>query len=36
MDMLGYYGGPPRAPLSPLGAAEKETLMGILDRAGLM
>lgn len=36
MDMLGYYGGPPRAPLSPLGAAETETLRGILVTAGLL
>ena len=36
MDMLGYYGGPPRAPLSSLGATEKETLRGILNQAGLL
>jgi len=36
MDMLGYYGGPPRAPLAPLGPAEKETLRGILQKAGLL
>ncbi|MCL5045606.1 MAG: dihydrodipicolinate synthase family protein, partial [Actinobacteria bacterium] len=36
MDVLGYYGGPPRAPLSPLGAAETETLRGILTTAGLL
>ena len=34
MDMLGYYGGPPRSPLLPLPESQKPVLRGILvDRA---
>ncbi|MDW8327899.1 MAG: dihydrodipicolinate synthase family protein [Anaerolineales bacterium] len=36
MDMLGYYGGPPRPPLLPLNEDEKATLRGILVKAGLL
>lgn len=36
MDMLGYFGGEPRAPLSCLGETEKEQLRQILINAGLL
>ena len=36
LDLLGYYGGPVRSPLLDLGAAEKETVRGILAEAGLL
>lgn len=36
MDMLGYFGGEPRAPLSPLADLEKENLKKILVNAGLI
>jgi len=36
LDLLGYYGGPVRSPLLDLGAAERETVMGILAEAGLL
>ena len=36
MDLLGYYGGAPRAPLAPLDQAQRETLRAILNRAGLL
>ncbi len=36
MDMVGYYGGPPRSPLLPLGDAQKETLRRILVEAGII
>ncbi len=36
MDMLGYYGGPPRPPLLPLGDNEKAELRGILVETGLL
>jgi 4-hydroxy-2-oxoglutarate aldolase len=36
MDLLGWYGGPPRAPLLPLGDAEKGELRPILREAGLL
>jgi len=36
MDMLGYYGGPPRSPLLPLKDADKEILRGILVEAGIL
>lgn len=36
MDMLGYYGGPPRPPLLPLTEDEKATLRGTLVKAGLL
>lgn len=35
MDLLGYYGGPPRSPLLPLSDAQQETLRAILGEAGL-
>ncbi len=35
MDMLGYYGGPPRAPLLPLEEGERSQLGEILRAAGL-
>jgi len=35
MDLLGWYGGPPRPPLLPLGQAEREELGRILAEAGL-
>jgi 4-hydroxy-2-oxoglutarate aldolase len=36
MDMVGYYGGPPRSPLLPLPDAQKETLRTILVEAGII
>lgn len=36
LDQVGYYGGPPRPPLLPLGDAERETLQGILRQAGIL
>jgi len=36
LEELGYYGGPPRAPLSPLGANERAKLRDILRVAELL
>jgi 4-hydroxy-2-oxoglutarate aldolase len=36
MDELGYYGGPPRAPLMPLGESERVKLREILRQAELL
>lgn len=36
MDLLGYFGGEPRAPLSNLNETSKEDLKLILSRAGLL
>jgi 4-hydroxy-2-oxoglutarate aldolase len=36
MDMLGYYGGPVRAPLMPLGEAERQSLREILTEGGIL
>lgn len=36
LDMLGYYGGPPRPPLFPLSEAEREDLRSVLVRGGLL
>lgn len=36
MDLLGYFGGEPRAPLSTLNETSKEDLKLILSRAGLL
>jgi len=36
MDMLGYYGGPPRSPLSSLKNDEIEKLRMILEKAGFL
>ncbi len=36
LDMLGYYGGPPRRPLLPLAEEEKEQVAGVLRKAGLL
>lgn len=36
MEMLGYYGGPPRQPLLPLGAREREQLRSLLTAASLL
>lgn len=35
LDLLGYYGGPPRSPLLPLNDAQKETLRSVLVGAGI-
>lgn len=35
MDLVGLAGGPPRAPLRPLGAGERERLSTLLGSAGL-
>lgn len=36
MDMLGYYGGPPRSPLRPLDELQTDELRSILGQAGLL
>lgn len=36
LDMLGYFGGDPRSPLSPLGDREREDMKSILKTAGLL
>jgi 4-hydroxy-2-oxoglutarate aldolase len=36
MDMLGFYGGPVRAPLLPLSSGEKEELQATLSRGGIL
>jgi dihydrodipicolinate synthase/N-acetylneuraminate lyase len=35
MDLVGLAGGAPRAPLRPLGAAERERVSTLLGAAGL-
>jgi 4-hydroxy-2-oxoglutarate aldolase len=35
LDMLGYYGGPPRLPLLPLDSERRQELATILETAGL-
>jgi len=36
MDMLGFYGGPVRSPLGPLGEPERNDLRQVLQTAGLL
>jgi 4-hydroxy-2-oxoglutarate aldolase len=36
MDMVGYYGGPPRLPLLPLDAERRDEVRHVLERAGLL
>jgi 4-hydroxy-2-oxoglutarate aldolase len=36
LDMLGYYGGPVRAPLQDLSDAERATLRAILVEGGIL
>ncbi|MBI4841242.1 MAG: dihydrodipicolinate synthase family protein [candidate division NC10 bacterium] len=36
LDLLGYYGGPPRSPLLPLNDAQKDTLRSVLVGAGIL
>jgi len=36
LDLLGYYGGPPRRPLRPLGQEKRRELEDILRRGGLL
>ena len=36
LDMAGYYGGPPRLPLRPLGEERRQELRTILETAGLI
>jgi 4-hydroxy-2-oxoglutarate aldolase len=36
LDMVGYYGGPPRLPLLPLGEARRQELRQILQQGGLL
>ncbi|MEW5932578.1 MAG: dihydrodipicolinate synthase family protein [Bacillota bacterium] len=36
LDMIGYYGGPPRPPILPLGEAERSRLREILRQAGAL
>jgi 4-hydroxy-2-oxoglutarate aldolase len=36
MDLVGYYGGPPRKPMLPLGSEEREELARIIQRTGFV
>lgn len=36
MDMVGYYGGPPRSPLLPVSDAQRETIRTIMQEAGII
>ncbi len=36
LDLLGFYGGPPRPPLLPLGEKEKRVIRDELERLGLL
>jgi 4-hydroxy-2-oxoglutarate aldolase len=36
LDMVGFYGGPPRLPLLPLDNERREELQSILKTAGLL
>ena len=36
LDWLGYYGGPPRLPLTPLNKAQQDTLRTILIEGGIL
>jgi dihydrodipicolinate synthase/N-acetylneuraminate lyase len=36
MDMLGFYGGPPRLPLLPLDGQRRTELQAILQEAKLL
>lgn len=36
LDMIGYYGGPPRRPILPLGDTEKAEIRSILGELGLI
>lgn len=36
MDLLGYFGGDPRIPLSPIDAASKAELKAVLEKEGLL
>ncbi|UCC61499.1 MAG: dihydrodipicolinate synthase family protein, partial [Anaerolineae bacterium] len=36
LDMVGYYGGPPRLPLPPLDGDRRRELQAILQTAGLL
>ena len=36
LDLLGYYGGPPRSPLLPLNEGQKDTLRSVLAGAGIL
>ncbi|HWI64973.1 MAG TPA: dihydrodipicolinate synthase family protein, partial [Symbiobacteriaceae bacterium] len=36
MEMLGWYGGPPRQPLQPLSEGERKVLHSLLTTAGLL
>lgn len=36
LDLLGYHGGPPRAPLEAVGEARRDQIRALLDAAGLL
>ncbi len=36
LDMIGYYGGPPRRPLVPLGSREQQPLARVMQEAGVL
>lgn len=36
MDLMGFYGGPPRLPLMPLNSKQRESLSAIFQKAGVL
>jgi 4-hydroxy-2-oxoglutarate aldolase len=36
MEMVGFYGGPPRSPLQPLNNEQSAILRGMLKEAGIL
>jgi len=36
MDLLGYYGGPPRLPLIAIADSDKRELQAVLQKEGLL
>jgi 4-hydroxy-2-oxoglutarate aldolase len=36
LDLIGYYGGPPRRPLAPLSAKERQPVARVMQEAGLL
>lgn len=36
LDLLGYYGGPPRRPLPPLNARERDNVARVMQEAGIL
>jgi dihydrodipicolinate synthase/N-acetylneuraminate lyase len=36
LDLVGYYGGPPRRPLVPLSAKERDHMARVMHEAGVL